>query len=128
MTLIWLTALVLMTCLMFIPYLYERVMRVGFVTAMGYADIIHRHPASWAQRCKAAHMNALEGLVIFVPLALLGLHQSIDMLLAVQIYFFARLVHYVAYAFAIPYLRTLAFFVMLVTIVELAVHLFCKLS
>lgn len=68
----------------------------------------------WAQRMMDAHVNAVENLVIFAPLVLLiqitGLN-STTTTNACIIYFFARLVHYIAFAFAVPLLRVITFLV-----------------
>lgn len=117
-----------MNCLMFVPYLYERIMRVGLIEAMGYSKKLYQGVAPWAERCKAAHLNAVEGLVVFAPLVLIALHLRVEALAAIQVYFFARLIHYLAYAFAVRYLRTVAFFVILVVSVELVIHIFYVLS
>ena len=61
---------------------------------------------------KAAHYNAVENLVVFAALVLIANAANIsnDMtVLACEIYFWARLVHVLAYTFAIPWVRTLAF-------------------
>jgi len=61
---------------------------------------------------KAGHANAIENLVVFATLVLVanaaGVSNDITVL-ACQIYFWARLVHVVAYTFAVPWVRTLAF-------------------
>jgi uncharacterized MAPEG superfamily protein len=59
-----------------------------------------------------AHANAIENLAIFAPavLALQALGTSTPATrLAVVVYFFARLAHYVVYTAGIPLGRTLTF-------------------
>jgi uncharacterized MAPEG superfamily protein len=61
---------------------------------------------------KAAHANAVENLVVFATLVLVahaaGISNSTT-ILAATLYFWARVVHLVAYTFAIPWVRTLGF-------------------
>jgi uncharacterized MAPEG superfamily protein len=59
-----------------------------------------------------AHFNAVENLVVFAALVLaaaaLGKSNS-AIGTAAMVYFWARVVHVIAYTFAIPWVRTLAF-------------------
>ena len=59
-----------------------------------------------------AHSNAVENLVIFAALVLAahaaGISNSATATACV-VYFWARVVHVLAYTFAIPWVRTLAF-------------------
>jgi uncharacterized MAPEG superfamily protein len=61
-----------------------------------------------------AHTDAVENLVIFVPLvmtlAVVGI-SSENTIQACQVYFFARLAHFVLFIFGVPVLRILAFLV-----------------
>jgi len=66
----------------------------------------------WAQRAIRAHENAAENLAIFLPAVLTAafLHISTPATrLAVVVYFFARLAHFIVYTFGIPVMRTLTF-------------------
>jgi len=85
----------------------------GLLDAVGYpAD--PKPLAAWAARLKAAHYNAVENLVVFATLVLIANAAGIstaNTVLACQAYFWARVVHVAAYAFAIPWVRTLAFVV-----------------
>jgi uncharacterized MAPEG superfamily protein len=61
---------------------------------------------------KSAHYNAVENLVVFATLVLVLNAAKISnetTVLACQIYFWARLVHYVVYTAGIPWVRTLSF-------------------
>ncbi|MDZ7644856.1 MAG: MAPEG family protein [Woeseiaceae bacterium] len=108
MYLTWVTAL---TAVLWIPYILNMIAVRGLLDAVGYPE----NPApmaEWAQRMKAAHVNAVENLVVFATLVLVahGLGVSNDAtVLACQIYFWARVVHVTAYTFRIPWVRTLAF-------------------
>ncbi len=108
MMLIWVT---LLSAVMWIPYILNTIMVRGIVDAVGYPEN-PAEPAQWAQRMKAAHYNAVENLAIFAPAVLVahvtGVSNEITVM-ACTIYFWARVVHYLAYTFAIPWVRTLAF-------------------
>ncbi len=108
MYLTWVTAL---TALMWIPYILNMIMVRGLMDAVGYPE--DPAPLSpWAQRMKAAHANAVENLVVFAALVLIanaaGVSNEITVT-ASHVYFWARLLHFASYAFAIPWVRTLTF-------------------
>jgi len=108
-SLVWVVAL---TAVMWVPYILNSVMVRGISDTVGYPEN-PKQPAPWAVRMKAAHYNAVENLVVFGTLVLV-LHaagiSNDTTILACQIYFWARLVHFVVYAAGIPWVRTLAFF------------------
>ena len=108
MSLTWVVAL---SAVMWVPYILNTVMVRGLVSAVGYPET-PAPLADWAQRMKAAHYNAVENLVVFATLVLIANAANISndtTVLACEIYFWARLVHFLAYTFAIPWVRTLAF-------------------
>ena len=99
------------TAVMWIPYILNMTMVRGLLDAVGYPE--NPKPlAPWATRMKAAHYNAVENLVVFAALVLVA-HvagvKSEATALAGMIYFWARVVHFLSYTFAIPFVRTLAF-------------------
>lgn len=100
-----------LTALMWIPYILNMIQVRGLADAVGYpAD--PKPLAPWAARLKAAHYNAVENLVVFAALVLtahvLGLSNGmIDG--AALAYFWLRVIHLLAYTFAIPWVRTLSF-------------------
>lgn len=108
MSLTWVVAL---SAVMWVPYILNTITARGLMNAVGYPE----NPAplaDWAVRMKAAHYNAVENLVVFAALVLTANAAGIsnDMtVLACELYFWARLVHLLAYTFAIPWVRTLAF-------------------
>lgn len=107
-SLVWVTAL---TAVLWIPYILNTIVVRGVIDAVGYPQ--DPNPvAPWAARLKAAHYNAVENLVVFAPLVLvlhaLGVSNGATVM-ACSVYFWARLVHYLAYGFAVPWVRTLAF-------------------
>ncbi|MBW3566985.1 MAG: MAPEG family protein [Proteobacteria bacterium] len=108
MYLVWVT---LLTMLLWVPYVLNRIMVRGIADTVGYPE--NPKPlARWAERTKAAHANAVENLVIFATLVLaaqvLGVSTALTAT-AAMVYFWARVVHVVVYALGIPWLRTLAF-------------------
>jgi uncharacterized MAPEG superfamily protein len=108
MSLTWVTTL---TAILWMPYIVNQIAVRGLLEAVGYPD--NPKPLSgWATKMKAGHANAIENLVIFATLVLIADAAGISnatTVLACEIYFWARLVHVLAYTFAIPWVRTLAF-------------------
>ena len=107
-SLTWVAAL---TAVMWIPYILNTIMVRGLADAVGYPE--NPKPlAPWATRMKAAHYNAVENLVVFAT-AVLVLHavgiSNDTTVLACNVYFWARLAHYLVYSFGIPWLRTVSF-------------------
>lgn len=99
------------TALMWIPYILNMILVRGLMDAVGYPEN-PKPMAPWATRMKASHYNAVENLVVFAALVLVAHVAGIKSdatTLACVIYFWARVVHYLAYTFAIPWVRTLAF-------------------
>jgi uncharacterized MAPEG superfamily protein len=61
---------------------------------------------------KAAHANAVENLVVFATLVLVANAAGVSngtTILACAVYFWARVVHLLAFTFALPWARTLGF-------------------
>jgi len=108
----WLMYTVLMTGLLWLPYILNRVRVRGLVSAMGNPSVEDIPQSPWAQRAMKAHTNAVENLVLFAPAVLavhtLGISTGLTQK-AVVIYFFVRLAHYVIYVFGVPVLRTFVF-------------------
>jgi uncharacterized MAPEG superfamily protein len=99
------------TGLMWVPYILDRLAVRGLGAAVGYPE--NPKPQSpWAQRLMKAHANAVENLVVFATLVLaaqaLGVSNA-TIAAASMVYFWARIVHALAYTFAVPWVRTLAF-------------------
>lgn len=107
-TLVWVLALQLV---MWLPYILNLIMVRGLVDAVGYPDN-PKPMAKWAQRMKAAHYNAVENLVVFAALVMVGNVAGISndlTVLACGVYFWARVAHLVSYTLGIPWVRTLSF-------------------
>jgi uncharacterized MAPEG superfamily protein len=109
----YLALVTVFTALMWIPYIFNMIMVRGVMDAVGYPE--NPKPlAPWARRMKAAHYNAVENLVVFAALVLVANAVGVKgeaTALACMIYFWARVVHYLVYTFAIPWARTVAFVV-----------------
>ena len=108
MSLVWVTAL---TAVLWVPYILNMIVVRGLLDAVGYpAD--PKPLSAWAVRLKSAHYNAVENLVVFATLVLIANAAGVSnetTVLSCTIYFWARVVHVLAYTFAIPWVRTFAF-------------------
>ena len=99
------------TALMWVPYTLNRIAVRGLRDTVAYPE--NPKPIyAWAQRMKAAHYNAVENLVVFAALVLVAeavaVHNAVTVMACV-IFFWARVVHFLAYSFKVPWVRTLAF-------------------
>ena len=109
--LLYLVYVTVLTGLLWVPYILDRIAKWGLAATVGYPD--NPPPQSpWARRLMKAHLNAVENLVLFAALVLaahaLGVSSGAIGTAAI-VYFWARLVHVVAYTAAWPWVRTLAF-------------------
>ena len=108
MYLVWVT---IFTAVIWIPYVLDRIAVWGLTDTVGYPEA-PKLQSPWARRMKAAHANAVENLVVFAILVLAanaaGISNSATVF-AASLYFWARIVHLVAYTLALPWVRTLAF-------------------
>ncbi|MDH3623150.1 MAG: MAPEG family protein [Myxococcales bacterium] len=125
----WLAATALMTALFWVPYILERMMALGIMGALQPVDPEQMlKQALWAQRARRAHYNAIENLAVFATLVLVA--QAMDkagdsqVLLATQVYFWARLVHFPALTFGITGVRTLAFLAAFAAQIIVALRIF----
>jgi len=110
--LLWLTLTIVLTGLMWVPYIIDRAMVRGLMGTMANPSRNDKPQSAWAQRMRKAHANAVENLVIFGVLVLAAQDVNVSnsaTAMAAMIYFWARVVHVVAYTFAIAWVRTLAF-------------------
>ena len=122
-SLTWILALQLV---MWVPYILNLIVVRGLIDAVGYPDE-PKPMAQWAERMKKAHYNSVENLVVFAALVLVAHVAGVSndtTVMACTVYFWARLVHLVAYTAAIPWVRTLAFFVSWGALVALLLQLF----
>ncbi len=105
----WLTLNLLLTGLLWIPYILNRILETGVWRTLQNPNFSKPVKAAWAGRLRLAHQNAVENLMIFAPLVLIAAFQGQDISSASQVYFFARLIHVVVYTLGIPVIPTLAF-------------------
>jgi uncharacterized MAPEG superfamily protein len=107
-----LTLTALLTGLLWIPIIINRLSERGIWTALKDPQPDARARAAWAWRLANAHRNAIENLVVFAPLAL-AVHVleigNPTTAMAAGVFFAARVAHSVIYTFGIPLLRTVAF-------------------
>lgn len=108
---LYLVYAVALTGLLWVPYILDRIAVGGLMDAVGYPE--NPKPQSpWARRLMKAHGNAVENLVVFAALVLAAHAAGVSngvVAGAAIVYFWARLVHVLAYTFAVPWVRTLAF-------------------
>jgi uncharacterized MAPEG superfamily protein len=110
--LFWLTLTVILTGLLWVPYIMNRVMVRGLGGSMANPSRNDKPHASWATRLMFAHDNAVENLVIFAPLVLILAQIDYSTkwtVWACAVYFWARVAHLVVYTLGLPVFRTLAF-------------------
>lgn len=109
--LLYLALVTALTGLLWVPYILDRVAVRGLFDAVGYPEN-PKPQSAWAQRLMKAHANAVENLVVFASLVLLANALGISgpaIASSAVVYFWARVVHALAYTFAVPWVRTLAF-------------------
>lgn len=109
--LLYLTLVTAFTGLLWLPYILDRIAVRGIIDAVGYPEN-PKPQSAWAQRLMKAHANAIENLAVFATLVLVaqavGLSNA-TVVTACMVYFWARVVHALAYTLAVPWVRTLAF-------------------
>lgn len=110
----WLTLTTAYTALLWIPYAIVRIRRTGWQVFINPLPGDDPFEQAWAHRTYRAHMNAVENLVIFAPLALsvhvTGSSNEVTTI-ACATYFWARLLHVPIYILKIPLLRLLSWMV-----------------
>lgn len=110
--LFWLTLTVVLTGLLWVPYILDRIMVRGVARTMGNPSRNDKPQSPWAERLYFAHTNAVDNLIVFAPLVLildtLGISTRLTAI-ACATYFWARLAHAIVYAAGFPVVRTLAF-------------------
>lgn len=107
----YLTYVTAFTGLLWLPYVLDRISVRGLFNAVGYPQN-PKPQSAWAQRMMKAHANAVENLVVFATLVLIAQLAKPDIAMvasACVVYFWARVVHALAFTFGIPWVRTLAF-------------------
>lgn len=110
--LFWLTLTILLTALMWVPYVLNRIAAWGLMEAMANPAPDTPPVPAWAVRAKLAHQNAIENLAVFAALVfavhIAGAGSPLTAT-ASMVYFFARAGHFLIYSLGVPVLRTLLF-------------------
>jgi uncharacterized MAPEG superfamily protein len=110
----WLTYTTLLTGLMWVPYILNRLREQGILEGFWDPQGLTDSRVGWAKRMMKAHTNAVENLVVFAPLAIMvavtGSGNAVTAA-AAEVYFFARLGHYLVFSLGVPLLRVLLFVV-----------------
>lgn len=110
----WLAAIAFFTALLWIPYILERMVSLGMMGALKTVEPEDElKQALWARRTKRAHYNAIENLAVFATLVLcafaMGMSENETIVMASQVYFWARVVHYFTLMAGLPVVRTVAY-------------------
>ena len=125
--LFWLTLTVILTGLLWVPYILNRCQVRGLTGAMANPSRNDKPHAPWATRLMVAHDNAVENLIIFAQLVLIL--NSMDYstkwtVLACAVYFWSRVAHVIVYTLGLPLFRTVAFLVGFAAQAVLAIAIF----
>lgn len=121
------TLATLLTGLLWVPVILNRLMEMGLWAALKNPRPDTRPEAEWAWRLDNAHRNALENLALFAPLAIIiHILQIGDATTAffAYVYVAARVAHALIYTFGIPLFRTLSFAVGFASVIVFALHIF----
>ena len=128
--LMWLTFTVILTGVLWIPYVINRIKVRGLWGTFANPSRDDKPQSPWAQRLYFAHTNAVDNLVVFAPLVLIldniG-YSTRSTVIACAVYFWARLAHAIVYALGVPVLRTLTFAVGFCAQASLVLAIFGKL-
>jgi uncharacterized MAPEG superfamily protein len=125
----WLVCTVILTGILWIPYILDRIKVRGLMGAMDNPKPGDTPQSPWALRLYFAHTNAVENLVIFAPLVLILDSYQISTpttAIACAVYFWARLAHVIVYTMGLRVFRTLAFTVGFIAQVTLVLAVFGK--
>ena len=125
--LFWLTLTVILTGLLWVPYVLNRTAVRGIGGAMANPTRSAAPHAEWATRLMFAHDNAVENLIVFAPLVLILAQLDYSTkwtVYASAVYFWARLAHLIVYTMGLPVFRTLAFTVGFLAQAVLALAIF----
>ncbi len=124
----WLTLYVVLTAFMVAPYAVHRLNKLGGIINVFKSPLPGDTPfdEDWAHRAYRAHMNAFEGIALFAPLTITvhvaGAGNEVTAI-ACATYFWARLIYAPLYYFDIPYFKTTAWMIGLISTLVLAYEL-----
>ena len=128
---LYLTLSGVLTVLMWTPYILARLFVWGPLTFFGnYPPNFPAEeptPPLWAQRAKRAHLNMVETMPAFIAVVLGVNYLSGDAAgptagLWAQVFFYARIAHYIVYTLGVPALRTPIYLVSWAAILMIAGH------
>jgi uncharacterized MAPEG superfamily protein len=125
--LFWLALTVILTGLLWIPYVLNRVQVRSLTGAMANPSRGDKPLAPWATRLMFAHDNAVENLAIFAPLVLIlnaADYSTQWTALACAVFFWSRVAHIIVYTLGLPVFRTAAFTVGFLAEAVLALAIF----
>ena len=125
--LMWLTLTIILTGLMWVPYIVDRAMVRGLRGCFANPSRHDKPQSAWAQRLYFAHTNAVENLIIFAPLVLILAQIDYSTkwtVYASAVYFWSRVAHLIVYTLGLPVFRTLAFTVGFLAQAVLALAIF----
>jgi uncharacterized MAPEG superfamily protein len=125
--LFWLTLTVILTGLLWVPYMINRYQVRGLSGVLANPARNDKPHAEWATRLMFAHDNAVENLIIFAPLVLIlaEIDYSTNWTVyACAVYFWARLAHLIVYTMGLSVFRSLAFTVGFLAQAVLALAIF----
>ncbi len=123
----WLTLTAAWSAMLWMPYATVRIRRIGFVGVL-MRPLPGDDPfeQEWAHRAYRAHMNAVESLATFAPLALAihvtGTGNDVTATAAAA-YFWSRLLYVPIYIFNVPALRLISFMIGLIASLVLVYQL-----
>jgi uncharacterized MAPEG superfamily protein len=126
MALTYLAWTALITVLMWIPYTLQLIQGQGLNMAVGNRDNV-KPMAAWAERCKRAHLNAVENLVVFAPLVLVAHAINMDnhtVGVAALVYFWMRVLHYIVYGIGLAWVRTIVWTIGWICLLVIAWQIF----
>lgn len=126
MELYWLVLTCLLTGVIWIPYIINRLIEGRWFPALWNPMPDTRPKALWAERMMRAHENAVENLVVFAPLVIVveitQLNNSTTAW-AAMVFFWTRIAHLLVFTFAVPLLRPFIFVAGFIAQLSLAIEL-----
>ena len=108
----WLTLSILLTSILWVPYIINRLIEGGFFFGLWDPDGNTASNVPWAQRLMSAHINAVENLVEFAPLVIIEhiLEMNTDLTATDAIlYFLSRVFNVIFFTYRVPVLRIVVF-------------------
>ncbi len=108
------------------PYTLALIATVGPVRAMSYPQPGEDNLADWGRRSKRAHLNLVENIAPFAAVVLIA-HvagaANETTALGATIFFWARLAMAVAHTFAIPFVRSVSWFISLAGLIMILMEI-----